>query len=70
MSGCVWEKNLTASDSALSIVSVATPWLTTLKNPYRSQASTTALAAPGLPRSTTGTPEKTSPGSGDLSSGM
>nr|ACF83753.1 unknown [Zea mays] len=69
LAACGDAKNLTASASSRSTTPAGTPWLTTLKKPKRSHASTTARAAPGLERSTAGTPgkEEASPGCGDRS---
>jgi len=60
----------TASASSLFATPAGTPWLTTLKNPNHSHASTTARAAPGPERSTAGRPGsgELPPGSGDLTS--
>nr|CAB3474299.1 unnamed protein product [Digitaria exilis] len=52
------------------MVAVSTPWLTTLKKPKRSQASTIARAALGMDRSTTGTAAKVSVGPGERRSGI
>lgn len=50
-------KNLMASDSNLSMKSMGTPWLMTLKNPNSSQAFTMSCLESGLDRSMTGIPE-------------